>query len=165
MFIKLWESNTPILALLASRLSRLGFRASGKSTSYERACSQATSTLSAVVKTSAEFSESFLKHSKSFRFLLSNQETARALTSTPKLSNRASKYVTLLSNFGEENRGLSPVSETGFRHQLVLIPPTKLAPSPLARNLNKRDPAHRLARLPPTLSKTDSWCWSRRCPS
>ena len=36
----------------------------------------------------------------------------------------ASKYVTLLSNFGDENCGLSLVSEAGFRHQLVLVPPT-----------------------------------------
>ena len=39
-------------------------------------------------------------------------------------SKRASKYVMLLSNFVEEQRGLSPVSEAGFRHQLVLVPPT-----------------------------------------
>ena len=39
-------------------------------------------------------------------------------------SNRANKYVMLLSNFREENRGLSPVSEAGLRHQLVLVPPT-----------------------------------------
>ena len=37
---------------------------------------------------------------------------------------RARKYVMLLSNFGDEHRGLSPVSDAGFRHQLVLIPPT-----------------------------------------
>ena len=43
-------------------------------------------------------------------------------------NNCASKYVMLLSNFGKENRGLSPVSEAGFRHQLVLVPPTNLAP-------------------------------------
>ena len=42
-------------------------------------------------------------------------------------SNRASKYVMLLGNFGDEHRGLSPVLEAGFRHQLVLIPPTEQA--------------------------------------
>ena len=30
----------------------------------------------------------------------------------------------LLSNFSDQNRGLSPLSEAGFRPQLVLIPPT-----------------------------------------
>ena len=39
-------------------------------------------------------------------------------------SNRASKYVMLLSNSGNEHRGLSPVSDAGFRHQLVVVPPT-----------------------------------------
>ena len=38
-------------------------------------------------------------------------------------SNHASKYVMLLSNCGEENHGLSPVSEAGFRHRLVLVSP------------------------------------------
>ena len=32
-----------------------------------------------------------------------------------------SKYVMLLSNFEDEHRGLSPVSEVGFRHQLVKL--------------------------------------------
>ena len=40
-------------------------------------------------------------------------------------SNRASRYVMLLSNFWDEHRGLSLVSEAGFRHQLVLVPPTE----------------------------------------
>ena len=40
-------------------------------------------------------------------------------------SNRASKYVMFLGNFGEENRRLSPVSEAGFYHQLVLVPLTE----------------------------------------
>ena len=35
--------------------------------------------------TSAVFDKSLLKHSKIFRFLLSNQETARELTSNPKI--------------------------------------------------------------------------------
>ena len=52
-----------------------------------------------------------------------NQKLARALTSSP---NRASKYVALLSNLGDEHRGLSPVSEAGFRYQLVLVPPTEI---------------------------------------
>ena len=30
----------------------------------------------------------------------------------------------LHSNFVDEHRGLSPVSEAGFRHQLVLVPST-----------------------------------------
>ena len=34
----------------------------------------------------------------------------------------ASKYVMLFSNFGDEHRELSLVSEAGFRYQLVLVP-------------------------------------------
>ena len=41
-------------------------------------------------------------------------------------SNCASKYVMLLSNFEDEHRGLSLVSEAGFRHQLVFVFPTGL---------------------------------------
>ena len=44
-----------------------------------------------------------------------------------RADSRASKYVTLLSYFGDEYRGLSPVSVVGLRHQLVLIPPTCLS--------------------------------------
>ena len=32
----------------------------------------------------------------------------------------------LHSNFVDEHRGLSPVSEAGFRHQLVHVPPTEI---------------------------------------
>ena len=57
------------------------------------------------------------------------QSKTNAITHEYSESNRASKYVMLLSNFGEENRGLSPVSETGFRHELVLSP-SPTAPVP-----------------------------------
>lgn len=59
---------------------------------------------------------SFLfKRSLSFRVLLSNQERARAHEGTPKV------VVWQLRN---KNCGLSPVSETGIRHQLVLASPS-----------------------------------------
>ena len=45
-------------------------------------------------------------------------------------SNRTSKYVMLLSNFGDEYRELNPVSEVGFHHQLVLVSPTDLRLNP-----------------------------------
>ena len=73
--------------------------------------------------TSSVFGKSSLKHSKSFRIILSNQKLARASTSQSE-SNRASKYIMLHSNFRDENRRLSLISEAGFRHQLVLVPPT-----------------------------------------
>ena len=52
------------------------------------------------------------------------QSKTSASTHEYSESNRASKYVMLLSNFGDENRGLSLVSEAGFRHQLVHVAPT-----------------------------------------
>ena len=59
-----------------------------------------------------------------FPNLLIQSETS-ANTHGYSVSNHASKYVMLLSNFGVEHRGLSPVSEAGFRHQLVLVPLTE----------------------------------------
>ena len=89
------------------------------------------------------FGKSSWKHSKSFRIFLSNQKLARALTSTPKhhifsCPKVIAPAVMLLSNFVDENRGLSPVSEE-FRHQLVpgdklllvLVPPLALLPTHL----------------------------------
>ena len=52
------------------------------------------------------------------------QSEISASTHEYSKSNRASKYVMLLSNFGDEHRGLSPVTEAGFRHKLVLVPLT-----------------------------------------
>ena len=57
----------------------------------------------------------------SFRIILSNQKLARALTIL-----REQSHVMLHSNFGDEHRGLCPVLEAGFRHQLVVFPPTVL---------------------------------------
>ena len=45
----------------------------------------------------------------------------------------------LLSNIGDEHRGLSPVSEAGFRHQLVLVPPTDNAREANAREASARE--------------------------
>ena len=42
----------------------------------------------------------------------------------------------LLSNVRDVNRGLSPVSETGFRPQLVLLPLTELRERRTAHNLD-----------------------------
>ena len=55
-----------------------------------------------------------------FRILIRNLSTS---THEYLESNCGSKHIMLLSNFGEENRGLSFVCETGFHHQLVLVPP------------------------------------------
>ena len=63
--------------------------------------------------TRAVFGKSSLKHSKCFRFLLSNQETARALTSTPKLVT-APLYVILLSNFVTKFTGADPCWRRDF---------------------------------------------------
>ena len=66
--------------------------------------------------TSAVYGKSSFKQSKSSRLSLSNQKLARARTSTPKAIVPASRnkgYVMLLSNFGDENCGLSPVLEAG----------------------------------------------------
>ena len=76
---------------------------------------------------SVGFGKSSWKHSKSFRPFLSNQKQAWALTSTPNaiapenMSYHVICHVMqrLLSNFGDEHRGLIVVSEMGIRH-----PPT-----------------------------------------
>ena len=56
------------------------------------------------------------------------QSETSARTHEYSESNRASKYVMLLSNFGKEYRGLTPVLEAGIPDQLVLIPPTVSTP-------------------------------------
>ena len=53
------------------------------------------------------------------------QSETSGLTSIPKAIAAGSKYVMLLSNFGDEHRGLNPVSEMGFRQQVVLVPPRR----------------------------------------
>ena len=74
-----------------------------------------------VCGTSAGFGKSSWRPSKSFPNLFIQSETSASTHEYPE-SNRASKCVMLLSNFESKNRGLSPVSEAGFRHQLVLVP-------------------------------------------
>ena len=98
--------------------------------------------------TSVRFGKSLWKQSKSFRMIfLFNQKLARASTheQVPSFlcapifleiretsgyeaaltSNRASKFVMLLSNFGYEYSGLSPVSEAGFRLQITAMKETR----------------------------------------
>ena len=62
---------------------------------------------------------------KEFPNLFIQSETS-ASTHEYSERNLARKYVMLLSNFGDELLGLSPVLEAGFRHQLVLVPLTGL---------------------------------------
>lgn len=45
------------------------------------------------------FGKSLIKYQKSFRLLLSNQNTARAITSAPEIDTYKQGYVTLRSNF------------------------------------------------------------------
>ena len=52
------------------------------------------------------------------------QSKTRASAQEYSGSNRANKYVMLLSNFWDENRGLSHFSEKWSRHQLALVPQT-----------------------------------------
>ena len=47
-------------------------------------------------------------------YFIQSKPSARAREYTE--SNRLSKYVTLLSNFRVEHRGLSPILKAGFRH-------------------------------------------------
>ena len=42
------------------------------------------------------------------------------------VSNRVNKYIMSLSNFWDENRGLSHFSKKWSRHQLVLVPPYEI---------------------------------------
>ena len=49
---------------------------------------------------------------------------AEALEEYSESINRANKHLTLLSNFRDKDRGLSPSSEAGFCHQLALVPST-----------------------------------------
>ena len=74
--------------------------------------------------TRAGFVKSSWKHSE-FSNLFIQSETS-ASTHKYSESNRASKYVMLLSNFRDKHRGPSPVSEVGFCHQMVLVLPTVL---------------------------------------
>ena len=64
------------------------------------------------------FWQIFVETPEEFPILIIQSKTS-ASTHEYSESNRASKYVMLLSNFVDENRGLSPVSEAGFRQQLV----------------------------------------------
>ena len=57
---------------------------------------------------------------KSFRMILSNQKLEQALTSTPKAITRANTSCCLATS-GDEHRGLSPVSETGFIKYLFYV--------------------------------------------
>ena len=63
------------------------------------------------------FWQIFVEALEEFPNLFIQSETS-ASTREYSETNRASKYVTLLGNFVDEHRGLSPVSEAGFRHQL-----------------------------------------------
>ena len=78
-------------------------------------------------RTSAISGKTSLKLSKSFRLLLFNHETARVFTSTPRLSRQhsAMRIRHVAQQRRDENRGLSPVCETVFCHQLVLVPETE----------------------------------------
>ena len=71
------------------------------------------------------FWQIFVEALEEFPNLFIQSETS-ASTHEYSESNRASKYVMLLSNFGDEHRGLSPASKAGFRCQLVLVLPTML---------------------------------------
>ena len=66
-----------------------------------------------------------MKHSKSFRFLPYPIKKQREYSLvTPAQRN---EDVKLLSNLTrDENRGLSPLSQTGFRAQLAAVPLTGL---------------------------------------
>ena len=71
------------------------------------------------------FWEIFVEALTRFRVFSSNQNLARALTSTQKKS-RANKFAMLLSNSSDEHRGLRQFSEAGCRHQMTVVPPNEM---------------------------------------
>ena len=86
-------------------------------TKKEKTIHEYTWRLHATVKFSrgnnCRFWQIFVEALEEFPYLCIQSETS---TSTHEYSesNRASKYVMLLSNFENEHRGLSPISEAGF---------------------------------------------------
>ena len=66
----------------------------------------------------------FVEALEEFPNLFIQSETG-ASTHEYSESFRATKYVMLLSNFEDEHRGFSPVSEAGLCLQLVFVPPTE----------------------------------------
>ena len=71
------------------------------------------------------FSQIFVEALKEFPNLFIQSETS-ANTYEYSESHCASKYVMLLSNFGDQHCRLIPISEAGFCDQLVLVPLTDL---------------------------------------